>query len=140
MLLFILINMQLYTDTGNSTANLNHAEFLLLLVVFFLRFSINTFLCLLLIFIHYSFFFFCIDIRNRMDQIHIQQQQIPMEVLNRRDSQLFYLVRCKFDWYILSRRPVREEYDFFNNKPQQHRRGPTKETDLDRGYIRRMIK
>ncbi|CAF3337637.1 unnamed protein product [Rotaria socialis] len=30
------------------------------------------------------------------------------------------------------RRPVREEYDFFNNKPQQHRRGPTKETDLDR--------
>jgi hypothetical protein len=37
--------------------------------------------------------------------------------------------------YILSRRPVREEYDFFNNKPQQHRRGPTKETDLDRGYI-----
>ncbi|CAF3450800.1 unnamed protein product [Rotaria sp. Silwood1] len=30
------------------------------------------------------------------------------------------------------RRPVREEYDFFNSKPQQHRRGPTKETDLDR--------
>ncbi|CAF4498513.1 unnamed protein product [Rotaria sp. Silwood1] len=30
------------------------------------------------------------------------------------------------------RRPAREEYDFFNNKPQQHRRGPTKETDLDR--------
>jgi hypothetical protein len=38
--------------------------------------------------------------------------------------------------YILSRRPVREEYDFFNNKPQQHRRGPTKETDLDRGFIK----
>ncbi|CAF0931047.1 unnamed protein product [Rotaria sordida] len=30
------------------------------------------------------------------------------------------------------RRPVREEDDFFNSKPQQHRRGPTKETDLDR--------
>jgi hypothetical protein len=30
------------------------------------------------------------------------------------------------------RPPVREEYDFFNNKPQQHRRGPTKEIDLDR--------
>ncbi|CAF3564224.1 unnamed protein product [Rotaria socialis] len=34
------------------------------------------------------------------------------------------------------RRPAREDYDFFNNKPQpqpqQHRRGPTKETDLDR--------
>ncbi|CAF0892673.1 unnamed protein product [Adineta steineri] len=30
------------------------------------------------------------------------------------------------------RRPVREEYDFFNNKPQQHRRGPIKEIDLDR--------
>ncbi|CAF1017943.1 unnamed protein product [Adineta ricciae] len=30
------------------------------------------------------------------------------------------------------RRPVREEYDFFNHKPQQHRRGPVKETDLDR--------
>lgn len=33
------------------------------------------------------------------------------------------------------RRPIREEYDFFNSKPQQHRRGPTKETDLDRGEI-----
>ncbi|CAF2120918.1 unnamed protein product [Rotaria magnacalcarata] len=34
------------------------------------------------------------------------------------------------------RRPAREDFDFFNNKPQlqpqQHRRGPTKETDLDR--------
>ncbi|CAF1318998.1 unnamed protein product [Adineta steineri] len=30
------------------------------------------------------------------------------------------------------RRPVREEYDFFNNKPHQPRRGPAKETDLDR--------
>ncbi|CAF0808970.1 unnamed protein product [Didymodactylos carnosus] len=30
------------------------------------------------------------------------------------------------------RRPVREEYDFFNNKPQQHRRGPPREIDLDR--------
>ncbi|UJR16130.1 hypothetical protein I4U23_003041 [Adineta vaga] len=30
------------------------------------------------------------------------------------------------------RRPIREENDFFNNKPQQHRRGPVKETDLDR--------
>jgi hypothetical protein len=35
--------------------------------------------------------------------------------------------------YTLRRRPVREDNDFFNNKPQQHRRGPTKETDLDRG-------
>ena len=34
-----------------------------------------------------------------------------------------------------SRRPVREENDFFNNKPQQHRRGPAKEIDLDRGEI-----
>ena len=34
---------------------------------------------------------------------------------------------------VLRRRPVRsEDYDFFNYKPQQHRRGPTKETDLDR--------
>ncbi|CAF0756043.1 unnamed protein product [Rotaria sordida] len=32
----------------------------------------------------------------------------------------------------VQRRPAREEYDFFNNKSQQHRRGPTKETDLDR--------
>ncbi|CAF4450180.1 unnamed protein product, partial [Didymodactylos carnosus] len=30
------------------------------------------------------------------------------------------------------RRPVREEYDFFNNKPQQHRRGPPREIDLDK--------
>ena len=38
---------------------------------------------------------------------------------------------------IFRRRPVREENDFFHQKPQQppaqHRRGPTKETDLDRG-------
>ncbi|CAF0892467.1 unnamed protein product [Adineta ricciae] len=30
------------------------------------------------------------------------------------------------------RRPVREENDFFNNKPHSIRRGPTQETDLDR--------
>jgi len=34
--------------------------------------------------------------------------------------------------HIGQRRPVREEYDFFSSKPQQHRRGPTKEIDLDR--------
>jgi hypothetical protein len=70
-----------------------------------------------------------------MDQIPIQQQQILMEVLNIRDSEFVYLIKFELYSYILSRRPVREEYDFFNNKPLQHRRGPTKETDLDRGCI-----
>jgi hypothetical protein len=38
-------------------------------------------------------------------------------------------------FFVFRRRPVREENDFFNNKPQKHRRGPTKEIDLDRGEI-----
>ena len=40
-------------------------------------------------------------------------------------------------FYLFSRRPVREENDFFNQKQQQqqqHRRGPTKEIDFDRGW------
>lgn len=43
--------------------------------------------------------------------------------------------RCYSVHAFRRRAPYREEYDFFNNKPQQHRRGPTKETDLDRGDI-----
>lgn len=59
-----------------------------------------------------------------------------MEAMIMEDSELFgwiYFQRMYIDRF--RRRPVREEYDFFNSKPQQHRRGPTKETDLDRGEI-----
>jgi len=46
---------------------------------------------------------------------------------------MFQYVSIHIWIFACRRRPVREEYDFFNSKPQQHRRGPTKETDLDRG-------
>jgi hypothetical protein len=67
-----------------------------------------------------------------MEQIHIQLQQRLMEVQKILDRMLFRL-KNHFLYIRFRRRPVKEEYDFFNNKPQQHRRGPTKEIDLDRG-------
>lgn len=70
-----------------------------------------------------------------MVHIRIPRLQLHMEVWIIQDSELPCFIRTVEENFDPRRRPVRsEDYDFFNYKPapQQNRRGPTKETDLDR--------